>query len=72
MSNEDFPALPGTQNREGASPATGAPADKGQGGGGDGSGDGRCMEKSNSKNGELTEKFWIFNFRLWKEQLFKL
>lgn len=49
MSNEDFPALPGTQNREGLSPGNGV-GDKGNGGGGDGCVD-RGSEKNNSKTG---------------------
>lgn len=48
MSSEDFPALPGTQNREGASPATAQQNDKGMGGGGDAATE-RSMEKNNTK-----------------------
>lgn len=50
MSNEDFPALPGTQNREGTSPGSNVSGDKGSGGGGgggDGTGDGRTSDKNN-------------------------
>lgn len=50
MSSEDFPALPGTQNREGTSPGSNVGGDKSNGGGGDGSGDGRTSDK-NSKSG---------------------
>lgn len=59
MSSEDFPALPGTQNREGTSPGSNSNGDKanggGVGGGGDGSGDGRTNDK-NSKSGK---RFYI-------------
>lgn len=51
MSSEDFPALPGTQNREGTSPGGNVGGEKGNGGGGDGSGDGRTNDKNN-KSGE--------------------
>lgn len=58
MSSEDFPALPGTQNREGTSPGSSVSGggDKGNGGGGDGSGDGRTSDK-NGKSGKV-EKIW--------------
>lgn len=53
MSSEDFPALPGTQNREGASPG-GTPGDKtNNGGGGDGNTQ-RDNEKNSSKSGIQT------------------
>lgn len=53
MSSEDFPALPGTQNREGASPGSNTAGEKGSGGGGggDGSTDSRCSDKNSSKTG---------------------
>lgn len=50
MSSEDFPALPGTQNRDGLSPGN-ATGDKGNGGNGDGSVDNRNAEKNNTKTG---------------------
>lgn len=49
MSSEDFPALPGTQTREGGGSPQG---DKGSGGG-DGAGDGRSSDKNSNKNGEF-------------------
>lgn len=52
MSSEDFPALPGTQNRDGASPGSGTSADKSSSGtGGEGNGSVRENEKSGSKTG---------------------
>uniref|UniRef100_A0A6P7FLP3 Regulator of gene activity-like n=1 Tax=Diabrotica virgifera virgifera TaxID=50390 RepID=A0A6P7FLP3_DIAVI len=54
MSSEDFPALPGTQNREGASPGSNASGDKGvSGGAGDGV-NSREGDKSGSKSGIQT------------------
>jgi len=54
MSSEDFPALPGTQNREGASPGGSQQSDKNSGGGGDNGTDGRSSEKNNTKQGIQT------------------
>lgn len=60
MSSEDFPALPGTQNREGASPGSSSTSgDKNQSGG---AGDGvssREGDKNGSKSGEDTQIFLI-------------
>lgn len=53
MSSEDFPALPGTQNREGASPGGNVSGEKGNGGAGDGVNENRITEKSNTKTGKL-------------------
>jgi len=53
MSSEDFPALPGTQNREGVSPGNGLLADKSNGGAGDGCTD-RGTDKNSSKSGIQT------------------
>ncbi|CAG9860620.1 unnamed protein product [Phyllotreta striolata] len=54
MSSEDFPALPGTQNREGASPGSNTSGDKIAGGGaGDGTSS-REGEKNGSKSGIQT------------------
>ncbi|XP_044746486.1 CCR4-NOT transcription complex subunit 2 isoform X1 [Coccinella septempunctata] len=54
MSSEDFPALPGTQNREGASPGGSTAMDKqNNGGGGDGSST-RENDKGSSKTGIQT------------------
>lgn len=53
MSSEDFPALPGTQNRDGLSPGSNLSGDKSNGGNGDGSNDNRSIEKSNAKSGML-------------------
>lgn len=54
MSSEDFPALPGTQNREGSSPG-GSLADKSSnGGGGDASSDRGTNEKNAMKSGIQT------------------
>lgn len=51
MSSEDFPALPGTQNREGASPGGSTGSDKIGGGAGDGSSVSRDIDKISSKSG---------------------
>lgn len=53
MSSEDFPALPGTQNRDGLSPGNNLTGDKGNGGSGDGSSDNRNVEKNNTKTGKV-------------------
>ncbi|KAK9892214.1 hypothetical protein WA026_019018 [Henosepilachna vigintioctopunctata] len=54
MSSEDFPALPGTQNREGASPGGSTSGEKSNnGGGGDGSST-RENDKTSSKTGIQT------------------
>lgn len=55
MSSEDFPALPGTQNRDGASPGSGASTDKGTIGTG---GDGNTTSRENEKNNSKTGIFW--------------
>lgn len=62
MSSEDFPALPGTQNRDGLSPGSNLSGDKGNGGGGDGSNECRNSEKSNLKsgNGKLLRNFVVW------------
>ncbi|KAK9712114.1 NOT2 / NOT3 / NOT5 family [Popillia japonica] len=54
MSSEDFPALPGTQNREGTSPGGNLSGDKGNGGAGDGGNENRAAESKNSKTGIQT------------------
>ncbi|XP_063908103.1 regulator of gene activity [Zophobas morio] len=55
MSSEDFPALPGTQNREGVSPGGSTSGDKtNSGGGGDGSAGSRESEKNSAKTGIQT------------------
>ncbi|XP_019879549.1 CCR4-NOT transcription complex subunit 2 [Aethina tumida] len=54
MSSEDFPALPGTQNREGASPGGSTGSDKIGGGAGDGSSVSRDIDKISSKSGIQT------------------
>jgi CCR4-NOT transcription complex subunit 2 len=52
MSSEDFPALPGTQNREGVSPGGSTSGDKtNSGGGGDGSSGSRENGKNSAKTG---------------------
>lgn len=57
MSSEDFPALPGTQNRDGASPGSNNSGDKNTSGG---AGDGvssREGEKNGSKSGKVLPCF---------------
>lgn len=55
MSSEDFPALPGTHNRDGASPGSNMSAEKGSGGSSELGHDSRQgMDKNLGKNGILT------------------
>lgn len=69
MSSEDFPALPGTQNREGTSPGGNMSGDKGNGGAGDGGNENRAAENKNSKTGECSFTLLdilLYKFSLWK------
>lgn len=52
MSSEDFPALPGTQNRDGASPGSSTVGDKGNNGGSDASSSTKEGDKNSSKSGK--------------------
>lgn len=59
MSSEDFPALPGTHNRDGASPGSSTSGDKNVSGGGDGGLSSREGDKNGSKSGEKRLHFQI-------------